>query len=69
MLFPQFVVFQTSICARQTINYRLISMHHHEYYSLVLEGAPLIAVHKSRYYKKKDGLHIGPGMYQTGFFF
>lgn len=29
---------------------------------LLLEGGPLIGIHKGRYYKKKDGLlHLGPG--------
>ena len=28
---------------------------------LVLDGAPLIAIHKARYYKTKDGLALGPG--------
>ncbi|KAH3692407.1 haloacid dehalogenase-like hydrolase domain-containing protein 2 [Dreissena polymorpha] len=28
---------------------------------LVLGGSPLIAVHKARYYKRKDGLALGPG--------
>ena len=29
--------------------------------SLVLDGAPLIAVHKARYYRRPDGLALGPG--------
>ena len=29
---------------------------------LLLEGAALIAVHKARYFKEKDGLSLGPGM-------
>ncbi|KAG8131278.1 putative Chain A The Of Haloacid Dehalogenase-Like Hydrolase Domain Containing 2 protein [Naja naja] len=33
---------------------------------LVLDGAPLIAIHKARYYKKKDGLALGPGPFVTG---
>ncbi|KAK7489932.1 hypothetical protein BaRGS_00018797 [Batillaria attramentaria] len=28
---------------------------------LVLDGAPLIAIHKARYYKRKDGMALGPG--------
>lgn len=28
---------------------------------LLLDGAPLIAIHKARYYKRKDGLALGPG--------
>ncbi|KAL8558340.1 Haloacid dehalogenase-like hydrolase domain-containing protein 2 [Nucella lapillus] len=30
-------------------------------FSLLLNGAPLIAIHKARYYKRKDGLALGPG--------
>jgi ribonucleotide monophosphatase NagD (HAD superfamily) len=26
-----------------------------------MKGCPLIAVHKARYYKKSDGLALGPG--------
>lgn len=33
---------------------------------LILDGAPLIAIHKARYYKKKDGLALGPGPFVTG---
>lgn len=29
--------------------------------NLLLKGAPLIAIHKGRYYKRKDGLALGPG--------
>lgn len=32
---------------------------------LLLDGAPLIAIHKARYYKKKDGLALGPGPFVT----
>lgn len=28
---------------------------------LLLSGAPLVAIHKGRYYRKKDGLCLGPG--------
>ena len=28
---------------------------------LLLEGAPLIAIHKARYFKKQEGLCLGPG--------
>ena len=28
---------------------------------LLLDGCPLIAVHKARYYKREDGLALGPG--------
>ncbi|KAM3845195.1 haloacid dehalogenase-like hydrolase domain-containing protein 2 isoform 2-T2 [Vipera latastei] len=35
-------------------------------FRLVLDGAPLIAIHKARYYKKKDGLALGPGPFVTG---
>nr|XP_023399570.1 haloacid dehalogenase-like hydrolase domain-containing protein 2 isoform X3 [Loxodonta africana] len=33
---------------------------------LLLDGAPLIAIHKARYYKRKDGLALGPGPFVTG---
>lgn len=32
---------------------------------LLLDGAPLIAIHKARYYKRKDGLALGPGPFVT----
>ncbi|XP_060092179.1 haloacid dehalogenase-like hydrolase domain-containing protein 2 [Heteronotia binoei] len=35
-------------------------------FRLILDGAPLIAVHKARYYKRKDGLALGPGPFVTG---
>ncbi|KAM4808768.1 haloacid dehalogenase-like hydrolase domain-containing protein 2 [Rhinophrynus dorsalis] len=35
-------------------------------FRLALEGAPIIAIHKARYYKKKDGLALGPGPFVTG---
>jgi len=31
-----------------------------------LDGAPLIAIHKARYFKKKDGLALGPGPFVAG---
>ena len=31
-------------------------------YRLLLDGGQLIAIHKARYYKTKDGLNLGPGM-------
>lgn len=34
-------------------------------FRLVMEGAPLIAIHKARYYKRKDGLALGPGPFVT----
>lgn len=33
---------------------------------MVLEGAPLIAIHKARYYKRADGLALGPGPFVAG---
>lgn len=33
---------------------------------LLLEGAPLIAIHKARYYKRKVGLALGPGPFVAG---
>ncbi|XP_076875717.1 haloacid dehalogenase-like hydrolase domain-containing protein 2 [Brachyhypopomus gauderio] len=35
-------------------------------FRLLLEGAPLIAIHKARYYKRKDGLALGPGPFVSG---
>ena len=32
---------------------------------LLLEGYPLIAIHKVRYYKRGDGLALGPGPFVT----
>lgn len=33
---------------------------------MIMDGAPLIAIHKARYYKRKDGLALGPGPFVTG---
>ncbi|CAB3396909.1 unnamed protein product [Caenorhabditis bovis] len=30
------------------------------------KNAALVAIHKGRYYQKKDGIHIGPGAYVAG---
>nr|XP_060617206.1 haloacid dehalogenase-like hydrolase domain-containing protein 2 [Anolis sagrei ordinatus]XP_060617207.1 haloacid dehalogenase-like hydrolase domain-containing protein 2 [Anolis sagrei ordinatus] len=35
-------------------------------FRLILDGAPLIAIHKARYYKRKDGLALGPGPFVMG---
>ncbi|CAG5867269.1 unnamed protein product [Menidia menidia] len=35
-------------------------------FRMILNGAPLIAIHKARYYKRKDGLALGPGPFVTG---
>lgn len=35
------------------------------FYRLLLDGCPLIAVHKVRYYKRGDGLALGPGPFVT----
>ncbi|XP_076014778.1 haloacid dehalogenase-like hydrolase domain-containing protein 2 [Genypterus blacodes] len=35
-------------------------------FRMILDGAPLIAVHKARYYKRPDGLALGPGPFVTG---
>ncbi|MCL4137101.1 UNVERIFIED_CONTAM: hypothetical protein GTU68_033502 [Idotea baltica] len=32
-------------------------------FRLLLDGASLIAIHKARYYKRNDGLALGPGAY------
>ena len=34
-----------------------------EAFQLLLDGAPLIAIHKARYFKRKDGLALGPGAF------
>lgn len=31
------------------------------YHRLLMNGAKLIAVHKAKYYKREDGLALGPG--------
>lgn len=33
---------------------------------MLLDGAPLIAIHKGRYYKRSDGLTLGPGAFIAG---
>ncbi|XP_067106189.1 haloacid dehalogenase-like hydrolase domain-containing protein 2 isoform X2 [Osmerus mordax] len=35
-------------------------------FRLVLEGASLIAIHKARYYRRQDGLALGPGPFVAG---
>ncbi|XP_068190298.1 haloacid dehalogenase-like hydrolase domain-containing protein 2 isoform X2 [Antennarius striatus] len=35
-------------------------------FRMILDGAPLIAIHKARYFKQKDGLALGPGPFVTG---
>lgn len=35
-------------------------------FRMILSGAPLIAIHKARYYKRLDGLALGPGPFVTG---
>ncbi|NXS97001.1 HDHD2 protein, partial [Jacana jacana] len=35
-------------------------------FRLILDGAPLIAIHKARYFKKKDGMALGPGPFVAG---
>ncbi|XP_043249395.1 haloacid dehalogenase-like hydrolase domain-containing protein 2 [Colletes gigas] len=37
-----------------------------EAFRLLLDGAPLIAIHKGRYYKRPDGLALGPGAFISG---
>ncbi|CAL8299069.1 unnamed protein product [Boreogadus saida] len=43
--------------APQHFNYQTLNTA----FRLVLEGAPLVAVHKARYYQRGDGLALGPG--------
>lgn len=33
--------------------------------NLILEGAQLIAIHRAKYFKKLDGLSLGPGLFVT----
>ncbi|XP_046746324.1 haloacid dehalogenase-like hydrolase domain-containing protein 2 [Diprion similis] len=43
--------------------------HYHELnkaFRLLLEGASLIAIHEGRYYKREDGLALGPGPFIKG---
>lgn len=35
-------------------------------FRLLLDGAPLIAIHKGRYFMTKDGMHLGPGPFVAG---
>ncbi|XP_041043320.1 haloacid dehalogenase-like hydrolase domain-containing protein 2 isoform X2 [Carcharodon carcharias] len=48
--------------APQQFNYTTMN----KAFRLILDGAPLIAIHKARYYKKLDGLSLGPGPFITG---
>jgi HAD superfamily hydrolase (TIGR01458 family) len=43
--------------APQLFSYEVLN----EAFRLLMKGCPLIAVHKARYYKKSDGLALGPG--------
>ena len=35
------------------------------HFRLLLNGCPLIAIHKARYFKREDGLALGPGPFAT----
>ncbi|TWW66574.1 haloacid dehalogenase-like hydrolase domain-containing protein 2 isoform X2 [Takifugu flavidus] len=48
--------------APDRFNYQTLN----EAFRLILDGAPLIAIHKGRYYRRKDGLALGPGPFVTG---
>ncbi|XP_066270138.1 haloacid dehalogenase-like hydrolase domain-containing protein 2 isoform X1 [Branchiostoma lanceolatum] len=48
--------------APDMFNYRPLN----DAFRLLLGRAPLIAIHKARYYKKSDGLSMGPGPFVTG---
>ncbi|XP_025051301.1 haloacid dehalogenase-like hydrolase domain-containing protein 2 isoform X1 [Alligator sinensis] len=48
--------------APEHFNYQMMN----QAFRLILDGAPLIAIHKARYYKRKDGLALGPGPFVTG---
>ncbi|XP_058801531.1 haloacid dehalogenase-like hydrolase domain-containing protein 2 isoform X2 [Phymastichus coffea] len=41
-------------------------IHLNEAFRLLMNGASLIAIHEGRYYKKSDGLAIGPGAFVKG---
>uniref|UniRef100_A0A8C5LY08 Haloacid dehalogenase-like hydrolase domain-containing protein 2 n=1 Tax=Leptobrachium leishanense TaxID=445787 RepID=A0A8C5LY08_9ANUR len=43
--------------APEHFNYQTLN----EAFRLALDGAPIFAIHKARYYKKKDGMALGPG--------
>uniref|UniRef100_A0A8C2R9A6 Haloacid dehalogenase-like hydrolase domain-containing protein 2 n=1 Tax=Capra hircus TaxID=9925 RepID=A0A8C2R9A6_CAPHI len=47
--------------APEHFNYQILN----QAFRLLLDGAPLIAIHKARYYKRKDGLALGPGPFVT----
>ncbi|XP_053304221.1 haloacid dehalogenase-like hydrolase domain-containing protein 2 [Spea bombifrons] len=47
--------------APEHFNYQTMN----EAFRLALDGAPIVAIHKARYYKKKDGLALGPGPFVT----
>ena len=40
-------------------------MHHYMHSRLLMNGAKLVATHKSRYFERQDGLAIGPGAFVT----
>lgn len=47
--------------APEHFHYQLLN----QAFRLLLAGAPLIAIHKARYYKRIDGLALGPGPFVT----
>ncbi|XP_067670597.1 haloacid dehalogenase-like hydrolase domain-containing protein 2 [Haliotis asinina] len=48
--------------APDKFNYRVLNSA----FRLLLNGCPLIAIHKGRYYRRKDGLALGPGPFVSG---
>ncbi|CAF0946296.1 unnamed protein product [Brachionus calyciflorus] len=48
--------------APNKFNYEILN----EAFRLVLDGAKLIGIHKAKYYKRKDGLALGPGAFIAG---
>lgn len=40
--------------------------HMNQAFRLLQQGASLIAIHKARYFKKTDGLYLGPGPFVNG---
>eukprot|EP00057_Strongylocentrotus_purpuratus_P005618 XP_003731394.2 PREDICTED: haloacid dehalogenase-like hydrolase domain-containing protein 2 [Strongylocentrotus purpuratus] len=45
-----------------SFNYRTLN----QAFRLILDGHPLIAIHKAKYFKRQDGLALGPGAFVEG---
>ncbi|XP_031781490.1 haloacid dehalogenase-like hydrolase domain-containing protein 2 [Nasonia vitripennis] len=48
--------------APEKFNYKYLN----DAFRLLLDGAPLIAIHEGRFYKRPDGLALGPGAFVKG---